>query len=307
MAEKVLTNIAASVLQRLNNLARERGEEHNLLLARFAAERLLYRLSISSYATGFILKGAQLFALWSGALYRPTRDIDFLGEGDPAVSTVESIFRAVASLPCDPNDGIVFDPESIRGEEIREEARYAGVRVRVGYHIARARGQVQVDIGYGDVITPHPVEINYPTLLEFPAPQLKVYPMESVIAEKFEAMVTLGILNSRMKDFFDVWMLATHFPFDGALLCQAIRATFLRRGTILSTDIPLALQSAFAADSTKMIQWQAFLRKIATADKLAFTEVIEMLRQFLMPVVVSVASDRPFQRVWSPSTGWAER
>jgi len=294
-----VTNMPASVLQRLYNRARERGDDYNLLLVRYAVERLLYRLSLSRHGGGFILKGAQLYALWGNAEYRPTRDLDLLGLGDPRVTVMEDIFRSIADQPIPIVDGIVFDPASVRGEEIREDARYAGVRIMLTYHIGRARGSVQVDIGFGDAVSPAPCEVEFPTLLALPAPRLKAYPPETVIAEKFEAMVTLGMANSRMKDFYDLYMLARTFTFDGRLLRQAIQATFDRRQTPLPSGIPLALTTEFASDPTKHLQWNAFIRKSQLTDHApALAEAIEMLTKFVWPAAMAAQGQQEFAYSW---------
>jgi len=299
MNEHTVTNIAASVLQRLYNRARERGDDYNLLLSRYAVERLLYRLSLSRHRGGFILKGAQLYALWGNTDYRPTRDLDLLGLGDPRVSALEEIFHAIATQPIPMADGIVFDPAHVRGEAIREDARYVGVRMMLAYHIGRARGSVQVDIGFGDVVSPAPREMEFPTLLDLPAPRLNTYPPETVIAEKFEAMVTLGMANSRMKDFYDLYMLARTFTFEGQHLRHAIQATFDRRQTPLPTDIPLAFTTEFAHDPTKQTQWQAFLRKLQIADRApALADVIDLLIKFVWPVAMAAQGGQDFAQAW---------
>jgi hypothetical protein len=299
MNEHTVTNISASVLQRLYNRARERGDDYNLLLSRFAVERLLYRLSLSRHRGGFILKGAQLYALWGNADYRPTRDLDLLGSGEPQVSIMEDIFRTVADQPIAIADGISFDSASVHGEEIREDARYAGVRIMLAYHIGRARGSVQVDIGFGDAVSPAPNEVEFPTLLDQPAPRLKAYPPETVIAEKFEAMVTLGMANSRMKDFYDLYMLARTFPFDGQILRQALQATFDRRQTPLPTSIPLALSMEFAHDSTKQTQWNAFIRKSQLTNQApALADVIDMLTKFVWPAAMAAQEQQDFAHSW---------
>ncbi len=264
-------------------------------------------VSISPHADGFILKGAHLFAIWSGVLHRSTRDLDLLCEGDPAIPAVESIFRTVANLSPEPDDGIIFNADMVRGEEIREEARYAGVRVQVDYHIARARGKVQVDVGFGDAVTPSPNLMTFPVLLDFPPPQLRAYPCETVVAEKLEAMVILGIRNSRMKDFYDLYVISQLFHFDGELLRQAIEATFHRRQTLLPADPPLALEPEFAIDILKRTQWSAFLRKGTLAVKvISLGEVIEQLRLFLLPPLRSAALNQLFHAAWVPGSGWGQ-
>jgi len=295
MNEHTVTNMAASVLQRLYNRAREHGDDYNLLLSRYAIERLLYRLSLSHHGDGFILKDAQLYALWDNANYRPTRDLDLLGSGDLQVSTMEDIFRAVADQPITFTDGISFNSASVRGEEIREDARYSGVRIMLTYAIGRARGSVQVDVGFGDAVSPAPREVEFPTLLNQPAPRLRAYRPETVIAEKFEVIVTLGMANSRMKDFYDLYMLARIFSFDGHIMCQALQATFNRRQTPLPTSIPLALTKEFSQDPTKLTQWNAFIRKSQLTNQApSFADVIDILTKFMWPVALAAQREIDF-------------
>lgn len=233
-------DLTASVRQRLLNLSRARGEDFNLVLTRYALERFMYRLSRSSHGQKFVLKGAMLFPLWGGDARRPTRDLDLLGRGQNDVPSLEQTFREVLKTDVEP-DGIMFLPESVRGERIREDEEYEGVRLRFEARLGAARVSVQVDVGFGDVVTPAAEETDYPVLLDFPAPRLLAYPRETAIAEKFEAMVKLGIANTRMKDFRDVWVLSREHSFDGVTLSVAISATFRRRGTSLPDGVPLAL------------------------------------------------------------------
>ena len=249
-------NLGASVRARLLNRAKAERIEFGLLLTRFALERLLYRLSISPRREQFLLKGALLFDLWFDEPHRPTRDADFLGFGAADLPTLAATFREICSVVVD--DGIAFD---------------------------RARCPVQADIGFGDAVTPAPEEIQYPVLLnDLPAPKLRAYPRYTVIAEKFEAITSLGIANSRMKDFFDLWVLTRHSELDATILGRAIRATFARRGTALPTITPVGLSDEFAADQTKQTQWRAFTAR----NQLAAPElqvVVQHLRRFLESVV----------------------
>ena len=224
-------NLAASIRQKLLNLATRRGEDFGLVLTRYGPERLLYRLSQSRHCDQFVLKGAMLFQIWSNTPHRPTRDLDLLGHGDPSPENCITVFRELCALAV-PDDGLQFPIETVTAEKIKEEQEYEGVRVRLVARMANVRIPLQVDIGFGDALTVRPGVLAYPTLLPMPAPQIQAYLMETVIAEKLEAMVHLGMLNSRMKDFFDVWFLARTFSFDGAALADAIRATFERRGTL---------------------------------------------------------------------------
>jgi hypothetical protein len=224
------SNIVASVRQRLLNIIRETGEDPNLVWTRYATERLLYRLSVSEHASQFILKGALLFLVWTGQSYRPTVDVDLLGKGDDSSERLTSLFRDVCNLDVAP-DGLVFDAKIVNAAPIREEQEYNGQRIKLTAYLGKARIPMQVDVGFGDVVTPKAKKVAYPTLLDFPAPKITACPRETVIAEKFQAMVMLGIANSRMKDFYDVYVLARDFSFDGAVLRRAVVATFDRRKT----------------------------------------------------------------------------
>jgi hypothetical protein len=292
------TNLAASVHQRLLNLSRSTREPFDLVLTKYALERFLYRLGISEYVDKFILKGAMLFATWSESPHRPTRDLDFLGYGDSSDQQLISAFQSICSIRAE-SDGLTFDVENIRVEEIREQEEYDGRRVKFIAYLGEAQTSIQVDIGFGDAVTPEASEISYPTLLDFPAPRIKAYPIQSVVSEKLQAMVVLGMANSRMKDFYDIWMIARRFDFDGKTLLEAIKATFHRRSTDIPKDIPTGLSEEFAMDAEKNRQWQAFLARIGeTETDTNFLEVIDELRKFLMPVLTAAASTIQFDKCW---------
>jgi predicted nucleotidyltransferase component of viral defense system len=287
--KRVIKNIAASVRQRLYNRASERGENFNLVVPRYAVERLLYRLSQSQYAKEFVLKGAQLFYVWTESPHRTTRDLDLLRYGNSAILELETIFRNICQQPVEQPDGIVFLSDTVHGEQIREEAEYIGVRIRFVYRLGEIKGALQVDVGFGDAVTPSPQMVEFPVLLDFPAPRLKAYPREAMIAEKFQAMVTLGINNSRMKDFFDLSVLAEAFHFDGETLRQAIEATFKRRQIALPNEVPLALTPDFAEDENKQKQWRAFLNKNRLQPaKADLVGVVETIHKFLMPPILAL-------------------
>jgi Nucleotidyl transferase AbiEii toxin, Type IV TA system len=252
-------NLAASVRQRLLNVAKQRRDEFDLILARYALERLLYRLSVSPHGEGFLLKGALLFAVWGVDDHRPTRDADLLGSGDSDPAALTALFREVCAVPCE--DGISFDPDSVAAAPIAEDKIYPGVRVTLRAKLAGARIPVQIDIGFGDAVTPAPERVDYPVLLDAPAPKLRAYPVATVVAEKFHAMTVLGMGNSRMKDFHDLRVIASRFEIETGLLAGAIAATFERRKTSLPGDAPVALCAEFAADKAKLAQWAAFLRR----------------------------------------------
>ncbi len=296
-------DLVASVRQRLMNISRDRSEDFQLVITRYGLERLLYRLTQSRHAGQFILKGAALFQLWTGQPHRSTRDLDLLGQGTPSPDRLREVFREVCSVVVD-NDGMTFGVDVIQAEQIKEEDDYQGVRVRIDARLGNARIPLQIDIGFGDTITPEPQAVVYPTLLEFPAPHVLAYPQETVVAEKFQAMVALGIANSRMKDFYDIWTLARQFPFEGPSLRAAIRATFERRQTALPVKPPLALTSEFGTDRQKAVQWTAFLKKGKLVEKPPpLIEVVVLLESFLMPPTLASASRVLWDRRWTP-TAW---
>jgi predicted nucleotidyltransferase component of viral defense system len=293
-------NLPASVKARLLTLAEQRGESFNLLLVRFGVERLLYRLSQSRHADRFLLKGAMLFALWDERAPRPTQDVDFLAFGSTELDDIAALFREIVETPVTA-DGLDFQPDSIRVEQIREADAYGGVRVRLLALLGKGEITLQIDLGSGDVVTPAAEKADFPALLDFPAPRIRAYPIYTVVAEKFEAMVKLGITNSRMKDFFDVWFLSRRFDFDGATLQKAIHATFARRQTALGDQPPYPLTDDFARDAAKQTQWGAFLRKNGlTGPPLDFGEVVASLRRFIGPVL----PPKKASGIWSATTGW---
>jgi predicted nucleotidyltransferase component of viral defense system len=295
---------AASVRQRLLNLAKNRGEEFQRILTRYALERLLYRLSVSEERDRFLLKGALLFAVWIPQDNRPTKDLDLLGCGDPSRATLEAVFRDLCLIDGS-DDGIVYIEETVECVEIREETEYGGMRITLTASLGTAEIPVQVDVGFGDAITPAPEEVEFPTLLEMPAPRLRAYPKETVVAEKCEAMVSLGMGNSRMKDFFDLWTLAQTFPFEGVVLSQALRATFARRVTPLPEGRPVALSEEFSADTAKLAQWKAFCRRSVLRGTVpSLSEVINLLEQFILPIITDWRAGQDYGAHWLPGEGW---
>jgi len=306
MTDKQVRNTAASVRDRLLELARQQGEDFQLILTRYGLERFLYRLSQSEYRDLFILKGAMLFALWGDQAHRPTRDVDFLGFGDSGEATLREIFRNLCNLPIE-DDGLVFLDDSVRIESIRDLTEYGGSRVTLSGDLAGARIPIQADIGFGDAITPEPEHIEYPTLLGFPAPRLMAYPRETVVAEKYQALVNLGMANSRMKDFYDLWIIAHQFGFDGRTLSEAIRNTFARRETSLPKQTPYGLSSTFYGDKQKNLQWNAFLRKgilLSTSTPPSLEKVCHLLEMFLMPPTQASGNDHTFTEQWQPGGPW---
>lgn len=295
-------NLTASVRQRLMNLARTRKEEFGLVLTRYGIERLLYRLSQSEYRSGFVLKGALLFELWTKRPHRPTRDLDLAGRQESTVAGMKKVFAEICAQPVE-SDGLTFDPKAVRAETIREELAYQGVRVRCLARLGNARIPLQVDVGFGDVITPAPVKLEYPTLLDFSAPRLQAYPRETMVAEKFHALVKLGLTNTRMKDFYDLWTLARDFQFDGRVLAQALEATFRRQKTEIPTADPLPLTAEFA--ETKAGQWRAFLKKNGLdAEGGMLERVTQDLQQFLLPPARALTARTQFGMVWPARGPW---
>jgi hypothetical protein len=299
----VTRNLPASVRQRLMNKARETGRPFQEVLQYFAMERFLYRLAQSPHAATFVLKGALMFAAWGAPATRPTRDIDLLGRMENAVEAVLAVMREVCGQKVEP-DGLVFDAGSVAGEVIKEDADYSGVRVTFLVTLENARVSMQIDTGFGDVVTPAAAPTVYPVLLDFAAPQLLGYPRETVVAEKFEAMTKLGMFNTRLKDFYDLWLLSRRFDFDGATLAAAIRRTFAKRRTAVA-GLPIALTPTFGSDPTKQTQWQGFLRKAkleGVPDRLQ--SVVADLVQFLHPVALAVESGSAFDLRWEAPGTW---
>jgi predicted nucleotidyltransferase component of viral defense system len=298
-------NLAASVRQRLFNLAQERREDFGLVLTKYGLERFLYRLARSQYRHQFILKGALLFELWTHRPYRPTRDLDLEGQGENSITRIKRLFSEIMSQAVE-DDGLAFDPKSLRVARITEEQQYAGLRASLVARLERARIHMQVDIGFGDVIVPPAKEIQYPAMLNFPSPRLQAYPREAVVAEKFEALVKLGMANTRMKDFYDLWKLSHDFDFDGTLLGDAIKATFGRRGTEVPAGAPLALTDEFSRDAQKAKQWQAFLKKSGLDhDHATLHAVAADLARFLIAPLRAVHGSRNFALTWPKGGPWS--
>ncbi|MDR0204240.1 MAG: nucleotidyl transferase AbiEii/AbiGii toxin family protein [Delftia acidovorans] len=270
-------DVAASIRARLKQYADARRQDFNLTLTHYGLERLLYRLSISPHANSYLLKGALLFAIWYEQPHRPTRDADLLGFGPDDVDSAVSAFREICRIAVD--DGIAFDAASVRGTAIRKEAGYGGVRVDLRATLDGARITLQVDIGFGDAVTPSPQTIRYPVLLDgLPAPQLRSYPKYTVVAEKLHAICLLGMANTRMKDYFDLWVLMTEGTLDPAELRRAMAATFERRQLALPAGLPAGLNDAFGSDAAKQAQWAAFLKKNRLAA-LELAPVVARLRE----------------------------
>lgn len=300
MSAKGARNTAASVRQRLLNQARSDQRPFNELLQYYAMERFLYRLSRSAHKNRFVLKGAMMLRVWQSAELRPTMDIDFLGRTSNEEAAITSQIRDILAVTVD--DGLVFDPATIQTERITEDSDYEGIRVRFQGTLDSARVHMQIDIGFGDVVFPEPKESELPTLLGSPAPQLLCYSRESAIAEKFESMVKLGELNSRMKDFYDIWLLSRQFEFSGQNMAEAIRLTFERRETPIP-DVVSAFSEEFV--TMKQIQWTAFHRRLRQAHVPEdFADIVLAIRNFIEPLVVALFTGKAAPDNWAASGPW---
>lgn len=297
-------NVAQSVRDRLRTVTVGLRLDYNLIMTHYVLERLPYRLSVSPHRYRFALKGAMLFVVWTANIIRPTQDLDLLGFGDPDLDALRNAFRDIMRAPV-PDDGVMFDLDSVRAEPIRAEQLYEGVRVNTLAFVGTARVPIQIDVGFGDAITPGLEEQDYPTLLDAPAPRLRTYPRETVIAEKFEAIVDIGTRTSRMKDYYDLLCMARLFAFDGQTLSEAIRATFERRKTELPKAVPPALSPHFGADLDAIERWDAFVRRtMLLIDAPALTDVVEEIARFVMPPTIAAASGRSLTQKWQRSMGW---
>lgn len=298
-------NVAHSVFERLRYKAQTNMDDFNFLLRRYGMERFLHRLGISSHAKDFILKGASLFLAWKGQSYRVTKDADFLMLGRLDINTVVAIFKKLCEIDSRNTDGISFLTDSVKCVVIREDNVHSGLRVTFTGMLNKVRIPLQVDIGFGDEITPSVEMVDFPTLLDAPAPRLRAYPRYAVVAEKFETMVLLGLANSRMKDFFDIWLMSRLFEFDGEILCKAIQKTFERRGTDLPEDVPFAFTDEFKNDAQKKSQWKAFVKRakpdIETEN---LDSTIKDIAEFLAPVLQALQSNNRLSEIWLKGGPW---
>lgn len=303
MTEHPPKNIIASIHQRLLNASRQTGRRFNDLVMYYAVERYLYRLSQSAYRDRVVLKGGLMLNVWRTPVTRITRDIDLLGRLSNEPQAIADVVRAICSVGVQ-DDGIVFDPDTISTNPIAEDADYEGVRAQFRGHFGKMPLAMQIDFGFSDVITPAPTEITYPTLLDHPPAHLLAYNRETAVAEKFQAMVKLGELNSRMRDFFDVWALSQGFAFEERLLADAIQSTFVRRGTKLEQQ-PACFGETFAATPEKIQQWKGFLKTAQVSQAPAeLPEAIDSIKQFIIPVVEAIASGHDSDRQWQPGGPW---
>jgi hypothetical protein len=303
MTEKA--NLAASVAARLLNRAKQSGDDYQTLLTSYCLERFLYRLAVSDRRDRFVLKGATLLRLWSDRPYRATSDLDLLRRGDGALAAIREDLQAIVATPV-PLDAVDFDGERIHLEAIRAEDEYVGTRATVPVRSGKARLMLQIDMGLGDAVWPVPQACAFPTLLDFPAPEVLAYPREAVVAEKLEAMVALGDRNSRIKDFFDLHYLATNFEFERATLVEAVRRTLQRRGTAIPGEKPIALTKQYWDNPTRPAQMRAFVRRARIEAPEGFAdECARMLDVFLWPILEDVRSERAPTGSWSPGGPWS--
>jgi hypothetical protein len=295
-------NIPASVHARLLNISKATGRPFNELLQYYGMERFLFRLSKSDHRDDFVLKGALMLRSLGTALTRPTMDIDLLGRIPNEHKALTTAIRECMSVPV--ADGITYDHDSLTTEDIVQDADYHGIRVKFTGHLGSARLNFQVDVGFGDMVTPRPTWVDFPDLLNFGTPHLLAYPATTAVAEKLQIMVDRDAANSRMKDFYDVDMMSKQLTFNGATLLKAIRVTFETRHCEITKSAPLALTQEFASSSEKQTQWHAFLRKLRIDNAAPFENVIGDLANFLLPILDAAANDRPFYQTWAPGGPW---
>lgn len=300
-------NPAASLQQKLRNVARAAGDDVALVLIRYLNERFLYRLSVSPYRDRFILRGATLFTVWDAEPHRATRDIDLLATGDSSPEALRQILEAICAQPVE-EDGVVFLLDTLNIEERAEGRIYQGLHIEMAATLATAHLRLEIDIAFGEAVSPPAEEAELPVLLGKPAPRLHAYRRETAIAEKCQALVSLGMTNTRMKDFYDLWYLSRTCSFAGETLCGALLATFTRRQTPFPAGgLPSALTAEFADDVTRQRQWNGFLGKAALRKGTAeLMPVIQQIRAFLQPPLLALTENRPFTGYWSPSEGWSE-
>ena len=303
MLKKNTQVISASVHQRLLNKARELGRPFNELFQYYSMERFIYRLSKTPHVQKFVLKGALMFTAWNIHPFRTTKDIDLLGRLENSVEAITAVMRDICDQTVEP-DGMSFDPESVTCNPIIEDGVYEGIRVHARGSLGKSRVVLQLDVGFGDIVFPSELDVKYHTILDFPAPALKGYTRESIIAEKFQAMIKLGELNSRMKDFYDIWLLSKQFDFTGNVLAEAITKTFKIRKTEIPAQ-PTVFKKSFSEDQTRETQWRAFLKRAVLASMpYSFHKIMTEIKSFLSPVSSAIAAQKPFQKKWKNPGPW---
>jgi predicted nucleotidyltransferase component of viral defense system len=302
MNDGKIKKMAASVHDRLLKLAKKEDRPFNELLQYYAMERLLHRLSKSKHSAQFVLKGALMFQVLDLAHSRPTKDIDLEGLFENNVNLVKSLIKDICETTVE-DDGLIFNTNSITADHIMEDAAYRGIRVRLTSNLESAKITMQLDIGFGDKIIPKAEKVSYPSLLDFPSVELQIYTRESAIAEKFEAMVKLGELNSRMRDFYDIWEFSRSFEFSGIVLTEAIDATFNNRETQIP-EMPICLTFNFYESKEKQKLWNTFLKKTRLSKISEFSQVCIDIREFLLPVVTALRNGIKIEGHWEPKDKW---
>jgi predicted nucleotidyltransferase component of viral defense system len=301
-------NFGHSAYTRLLDFSKQNNLDFTFTLQRYAMERLLYRISISPHADDFILKGASLFLVWKGHSFRVTKDADFLAFGFLNEKRLIEIFRQLCSVAESKEDGLIFIPDSVQAQPIREDQQYGGIRVTLLANLHNARIRLQIDVGFGDAITPSPERVTYPSILGYPAAQLRAYTRYTVVAEKFEAMVQLGIANSRMKDFYDIWIMSKMFEFEFDTLRHAVRDTFYRRKTDIPNNLPFAFTDDFFCDAQKQAQWNAFIRKSKPEHaEQDLEKLVKSISGFLMPIIKSLQSGKISHCDWPAGGPWQKQ
>ena len=305
MSTREPVNLPASIRARLKNRADELGMDLNQVLQYYAMERFLYWLSKTSWAERLVVKGAAMLRVWDGAIARPTKDIDFLGNIDNSPEAVAAIVKEC--LAVESADGLEFSPD-VTVEPITVEDRYPGVRALIECRLSGARIRLQLDIGVADIAVPEPGWVDYPTLLATEAPRVLAYQPATAVAEKFETMISRGLLNSRVKDYYDIWMLSRSVAFDGTELRDSIAATFGQRGTQVPASRPPVLSNEYSQRPETMAQWTAFVKRLGVSGLEApdsLVDVVDIIGVFIMPPAAAAAVGEPFSLKWVPSAGWS--
>lgn len=304
MKTKTPQNTPASVRSRLLNLARTTGRTFEELTIRYTVERFLARLEKSTHQDRFILKGAMLYTLWELNSNRTTMDLDLLGSGSSDIEDMRRVAQGICETKIE-DDGLIFNKESVSVTRIREDSAYHGVRIVIRVALGTMQIRLQVDVGFGDQIVPSPQWAEFPALLAERGPVIRTYSPETVISEKFNATIVLGMANSRMKDYFDIWMLSQHFTIKASVLREAIKQTFSKRHTELPRSEPIALSKNFFNNTSKQRQWKGFLRKQGRLESVpSLPEIIEILCEFLLPIVTEINTNSQIVETWEPEQGW---
>jgi hypothetical protein len=304
MTSEIDPSTIQSIRDRLSNEADKRNVSYEFLAVRYGLERFLNRLSRSNYEDEFVLKGASLFLPWEGDFHRATRDIDFAGKDFSKVEEIEEVVEEICEIEPEKEDGILFETDSIEGTKIREGQSYEGIRIKFDAKLGSHELRLQLDVGFGDAIEPPPERIEYPTLLDFSAPELTSYRRETVISEKFQFIVEMGIGNSRLKDYYDIWYLSENFTFEGKNLQRAIKKTFDRRETEIPTDLPVGLSTEFSSDERARMNWKGLVNNFRLDYELPLVKAMTRIRNFLMPVLSSIKDDEEFQKNWTDQNLW---